>query len=71
MPEYKASLKFESTAIVYIEAADEAAATVALEAISETDLRQATLWENLFVDLANRSVLAIEDGAIADAKDVK
>lgn len=68
MPEYKATLRFESTAIVYIEANDEDSATAALEAISEADLRQATQWRDLFSDLAARTVLAIEDGKIADAR---
>lgn len=61
MPLYKATLKFESCAIVWIEADDQTAATASLEAISEADLRNSTLWADLFIALASRSVVEIEE----------
>lgn len=59
MPEYKATLSFESTAVCYIEADDEAGAKEALESISVADLRQATQWDQLFKTITNLSASSI------------
>ncbi len=60
MPEYKATLKFESTATVYIDAEDETSARGKLESITEAELREGTLWERLFKTIVNPQVISIE-----------
>jgi hypothetical protein len=61
MAYYKATLKFESCAECWVEADDEAGARAVLENISEADLRQATLWKDLFRAINNRSVISIAE----------
>ncbi len=63
MTEYKATLEFKSRATVYIEAEDQAAATIALKSISEADLRAGTQWRDLFKTLSEFTVVdIIEEG---------
>ncbi len=59
MPEYKATLRFESTAVCYIDADDEAGAKAALESLTVAGLRQATQWNQLFKTLTNLSASSI------------
>ncbi len=55
MPEYKATLSFESTAVCYVDAENEAGAKAALENLTVADLRKATQWYQLFKTITNLS----------------
>lgn len=65
---YKATLRFESTAIVYVDAGNETEARAKLEALTEAEIREATQWQYLFGALSNRTVIAIEGDPLPDRK---
>ncbi len=60
MPEYKATLRYTISSECWLEAEDETAARAKLEALTVPELRQATQWRDLFVEISDQTVIGIE-----------
>jgi len=59
---FKATVTFSNSAECWVEAEDAAAATAAFETATEADLRQMTLWLDMFQNLTILEVSAVEEG---------
>lgn len=58
---YKGVVKFTSCAEVWFEAADQTAANAHMENITEAEIRQETLWADIFKDISAQEVVSVEE----------